>query len=243
MWLEEFEKEDSVVIFNHVPKVGGTSLIRFFEEIYGKDKCFRHRARNSKDDSYSKSVQALSQLEIAQLNLIAGQFEYGNHKLVSDRNVKYIGVVRDPMDRIVSDYFFNKKHGRADRKAMTNELSLEEYILKKASNPKSKLVASYQIQYLTGQSDIDRAKEIVDSQYLVACNTLQLNKCQQLLCKYFERPDLTPVFTNKSSKKVDLDLSNETIELVNDKCSLDREFISYVEAKFEKLHLDFGSKS
>lgn len=231
---------NNVIIFNHIPKAGGTSLTDLFRKIYGPDKCFRHRARSGKDDKYSVAIGALEKRQLNQFLFLSGHFDFGNHTRFQ-KPVKYISVVRDPIDRVISDYYFNQQRGRKDRQDLTAEKSLNEYIQLKLDNPKSRLVHSYQVQYVTGQSDPTLASDIIDSHYLLCCSTRQLNDMQRLIAKLAGREDLGPQMRNTLKKSDDqrrIDPALEKTLLKN--FEADYALFDIVEKKFEAQLQAFG---
>lgn len=116
---------DEKIIFNHVPKAGGTSLIDFFRKVFGADRVFRHKNRDSKTDLYSPGIETLTEEELEHYQFFAGHFSYGNHTRFKTP-VRYIGVVRDPWERAVSQYV--RARGPRAAREDANSRTLEEYI-------------------------------------------------------------------------------------------------------------------
>jgi len=226
---------DLTIIFNHVPKAGGTSIIRMFNDIFGEERCFRHRTRDPETDRFSRPIEALNPSELQQYRFITGHFEYGNHRRLPNQPVKYIGVIRDPFDRLMSDYFYNQRHGSAKRREMANSLSFEEYVREKLDNPKSRLTASYQIKYLTGTPDLEQAKRIIRDQFLVCATTPQLDDMQRWLADYFGRPDLRPIRVNvgqKTGERRDPDLSDDLRARLAENYAVDKALFDWIEDEF-----------
>ena len=121
------------IIFNHTPKAGGQSIIYFFEQVFGRNRCFRHRARNMKTNQHTKGIEELSEDELENYYFFAGHFDYGHHHIIPGPTL-YIGVVRDPLERLISDYFFNQKFGKPRLKALANQLSFEDYAWNKINS-------------------------------------------------------------------------------------------------------------
>jgi len=83
-----------VIIFIHVPKTGGSSLTTILNYEYG-DNFSRVENKKSLKDAMAQS----------DIECIAGHFNYGWHKLIKGE-CKYITILRNPIDRIISHYFF-----------------------------------------------------------------------------------------------------------------------------------------
>ena len=228
-------ERDSILIFNHVPKAGGTSLINFFKELYGADKCYRHRGRNPSDDSYSPALETISAEDREKLRFTAGHMAHGKHTLFPGRPYLYLGVVRDPIDRIISDYYYNRTAGRPDLKELTNKLSLSEYLKHKIDSGKSDLVRSSQILKVTGEKDLKKAKAVLEDEFFICCTIKQLNRAQSLMADFFGM-ETAPIRVNKSSKKprtAESELSKADIDTLKKACKVDIQFVEMIDKMFE----------
>lgn len=234
------DDKPQVIIFNHVPKAGGTSLIHFFSEIFGPERVFRHEARDGKTDKISPSIESLSKEQLDSYSFFAGHFGYGYHKLF-DRSVKYIGIIRDPMDRAVSHYRYLRKNGPRALKEQALEMTFEEYLEFRLSVQKNPMVESSQIELLTGQIDFDAAKEVVKRDYLACCTTAQLNDMQTTLAAYYGRPDLGPKKVNRTNgSKTEPEISEDLKAELDRRFALDRKFMNWVEQTYEDTFSRIG---
>jgi len=229
--------ERSVIIFNHIPKVGGTSLIRFFEDLFGPERCFRHKTRDGKTNTYSPAIEDISDAELAKYRFIAGHFGFGHHTRI-DGPVLHIGVVRRPVERIISHYYFNKQQGREDLKKEANSKTLDEYVRFRLNAKRNDLVRSAQYRLLTGQEDPKKARGVVKYHYLAACTTQQLNEMQTLLAQLFKRPDLSPRTVNKTKEKPPQDpvslLGPETRAQLQQNFEIDEKFVQWTGKRFDE---------
>jgi len=233
---KSLKKNEYMIIFNHVPKAGGTSLIHFFTEVFGKDRVFRHKARDSRTDTYSPGIEDLTREDRQKYWFIAGHFGYGNHKLFN-RPVKYIGVIREPLERAFSHYHFLRKSGRRDLKEQALSMTFEEYLQYRLGLKSNNIVESSQISMLTGRNDFSAAKEIIQRDYLYCCATPQLNEMQKRLARHYQRPDLLPVTVNKTRKEFSEmnAISRETADILDSRYDLDRRLLEWVEQEFQKV--------
>ncbi|MCH8488472.1 MAG: sulfotransferase family protein [Oceanicaulis sp.] len=229
-----FISESDVIIFNHIPKTGGTSIIKMFREVYGEDKCFRHRRRDSKTDKYTPAITSVDRADLDAYKFVAGHFFYGNHKLF-DARVKYISVVRDPLERLISDYYFNRRIGRADRKEMARSMSLEDYIVFKLGKPNSNMTSSSQVKYVSAKETFIEAAEVIRQNYFCICTMPQLNDMQGLLARAIGRPDLAPRHDNKSKDKRPMpSISPEIVDQLMDRFAEDIKLYRWTEAYFNE---------
>ncbi len=224
----------SRIIFNHVPKTGGTSLIHLFREIFGRELCFRHRVRNAKSKTISPGINSVPPKKLETYRLVAGHWNFGNHTRFTSPSL-YVGIMRDPLDRVVSAYYYARTLGREDQKELTNRLSLEEYILEKMKQPKNLLVASSQIIYLSGKQTAAEAIGIIEKWYLACCTNEQLEDMQRMLVRLYDCPDLAPMRTNVTPRKKDnTGLSAETVAKMNERFEEDYKLLSWVYEKFDR---------
>jgi len=110
---------NSKVIFLHVPKAGRTTLLRIFEKKYAKEERFHffvtavEKTRSSYNrqefDEVYRNVLAhlmgMGEAERSRIKLLHGHVPYGVHQFL-DGKVQYIAVLRDPIDRVVSHYYY-----------------------------------------------------------------------------------------------------------------------------------------
>lgn len=235
--VEVAHRPDAIIIFNHIPKTGGTSLIRFFNELFGEDACYRHRNRDSKTNTHSPAIENVSDEERSRLRFLAGHFQYGKHLLFPRPHV-YLGFVRDPVERFLSDYYFIRSKGAPHMQELALKHDPDGYLQAKREQGTSHL-KNWQILSLTGREDIDSAMMVIEREYLVGGAMHQLDDAQDLLATVFERPDLAPVRANVTKDKAkgspeDV-LSRKSINLIRAHTAVDQEFIKRLTDRFERV--------
>ncbi len=187
------ELENLKIIFNHVPKTGGSSMQVFFKYLFGKDRVFRVLERGVTD---ILTIEGLSVEQREHYKVFQGHFRYGYHSVIGDQSL-YFGIMRDPIDRIISNYFYTREKGRDEVKQYAMSVTLDEYVEKFLSS-KGKNFGSAQTNFLTKTRNTKRAREILRNEYFLVCTTSQVNRCQELLSLIFERRYKKRVHTNKT---------------------------------------------
>lgn len=223
---------DNVIIFNHIPKAGGISLMRIFEKVYGTERCFRHMVHPPNNPEFKTRIDELTKEELDTLRFISGHFKFGNHNLLSNP-VLYVGLIRDPVDRIVSDYYYNRDRGRKEFMELCKSMSLEEYVSHKFHKKQSDMVRSSQIEYLTGQQNLNEAKKIIDRHYLMVSSTRQLDSMQRIICQLAELEDSSPLRANSSSANQAVQLAPKMRKEIYDRTEVDCRLIEFIENKFD----------
>jgi len=148
--MDSFNKDD-VVIFLHLPKCGGTTLNRLIEWEYNPLEIF------SIDPSFFRwSYARLSRTPIARfrrIRVFKGHMPFGLHQRLP-RAATYITVLREPVDRAISSYYYARSYKLDPYHRIASRLSLEEYIrATRNSNVQTKLVAglSHDYDFLSGE--------------------------------------------------------------------------------------------
>jgi hypothetical protein len=127
------------IIFVHLPKCGGTTLNRLIEWEYPPTRVY------SIDPSFFKSsyrrLLAAAPSRLARMRVIQGHMPFGVHRLLTQK-ATYITVVRDPVDRGISEYYYALSRVVHPQNRMMKRLTLEEYIrMTPYANVQTKLIA------------------------------------------------------------------------------------------------------
>lgn len=94
---------DPLIIFTHIPKTAGSTLVSLLEKEYRADelvKINRHM-----------DLPALMAKLPPETKVIRGHYPYGLHRH-TPRTCRYFTILRDPVDRVISlYYFFSRQSG------------------------------------------------------------------------------------------------------------------------------------
>lgn len=236
------------LIFTHIPKTGGTSLRAVLGRHYP-----RHTIHFKDNNNYlnARHILTLPESERNGLRLIAGHLSYGIHAYLSGESV-YITMLRDPVKRLISNYFFARSlsHHKQHENAM--RLSLEEFVQDPLQN-QAVTRALYGFTFdpthpipptdsLTLPSDaLEVAKRHLSEQYAVVGITEQFDKSLLLMKKALGWGNITYMSRNiTKSDDSRQKLSPETISVVKQACAMDVEVYQHALEVFEAQKQHYG---
>jgi hypothetical protein len=115
------------IIFLHLPKAGGTTLRHVFYDQYKylrKGELYTINRTKETPDFLN-----LPQKEKDKIKVLVGHFPFGLHEHLRG-DFKYVTFMRDPVDRVISAYYYNKGHQSSDVYEIIkiNNLTLGEYL-------------------------------------------------------------------------------------------------------------------
>lgn len=113
---------EKLLIFMHIPKTGGTTLNSIFRNCYEKNEIFDHVEKEEMRERFNH----LSIPDRKAIKAVSGHHFYGVHEIFS-KPFSYFTMLREPVNRVVSLYYFLKEYPGYYQDNMKN-MSLEEYI-------------------------------------------------------------------------------------------------------------------
>ncbi len=88
----------TVYLFLHIPRTGGTSIKKYISSICGDNSILNI---NGSVSDY-KFIISLAESKNDKYSVISGHFSYGVHRLLHNGNVKYVTIIRNPIDSVIS---------------------------------------------------------------------------------------------------------------------------------------------
>lgn len=114
---DEFRSTDSIFVFLHIPKTGGTSFRKAAETEFGIEKTFRDYGKDNEVtsseiiDSIYKNDQNrfIKTINQRPIRFLSGHFPAKKYNKILKSNFKWCVFLRDPVQRVVSEYYHRKK--------------------------------------------------------------------------------------------------------------------------------------
>lgn len=120
------------LIFLHIPKAAGSTLHSIIERNYPKESIYT--IDGSRVLESIKEFKTLPESKRAEIRCVKGHMPFGLHMSLPQPTT-YVTVLRDPIDRVISHYYFvlrTPSHYLHDM-VVTNRMSLEEYVSSRIS--------------------------------------------------------------------------------------------------------------
>lgn len=220
--VEDYFHNNSIFVFHHIHKVGGTSL----EELFSNWFFYKRELNlNKKVDIHKlKNFQALG-----------GHYGYHDiHLTVKYPNIlenpsfKVFTMVRDPLTRAISHYNHWKKNGFKK----LNQYSLEDYLVGNTKEDWTKQMSSDWMAYVLNCNDTNY-KIILDKYFLVGIFE-ELNATKKVLAHFLGKPNLEMPHKRKGEKNSTI-ISPEIIEIFKHRNTLDYQIYNYSLERFNSI--------
>lgn len=127
------------------------------------------------EDAYNK-LKGTPSSRLSSVKWIQGHFQFGLHEALS-QPVQYLTMLRHPVDRVISFYYFLRESPRhpLNKKAMS--LTLKEFILCEDRNIQNQ-IHNLQTKMISGDgtASIEKAKKNIDEHFLMVGITERFNE-------------------------------------------------------------------
>ncbi|GEM_PF-276701 len=233
-------QRDRKVIFLHLMKTAGTTLDRIIRRQYGESKVVRFFPK--KLDENISGFKALSEAERSNVKVIMGHFHFGLHQRLPGEYT-YITVLRNPVDRIISEYYYILTHPehKFHERMTSNYRTLTDFV-------KSGMYHSLdnaQTKYISARKDLEygsyvpealeTARENLQNHFAVAGLTEKFDETLILLKRifgwrtpYYLRENVTMNRPKKGS------LAEEELQVINNYARMDLELNEFASGRLEE---------
>jgi len=124
-------------VFVHVPKSSGSTIRSILSRQYGVDQILYFEPDSSGWVGSQTPRQFVNEaIEKRGIKLLTGHYPFGVH-LLTHKPSRYFSMVRDPIDRALSDYYyaFSYPHHRFRERIVSGQVSAEAYVTHKSYSP------------------------------------------------------------------------------------------------------------
>lgn len=223
-----------LLIFSHIPKTAGTTIRRVIDSQYDKQKIIRF-----------PQLDKLSEEELERADVLYGHCRFGVHRRFN-KSFSYITMLRDPVERIISTYYFALRSQNNRMHEKVTSMSFTEFILEETKNERSPMV-NHQTRFLSGEKkpDLEKAKEHLHQYYTVAGLTEMFDESIFLMKKYLGWKEIDYTSSNVTANRPKQgEFPTGTIELIKEKNRLDFDLYDYAKRLLREnmQALDYMSK-
>ncbi len=216
------------VIFLHIPKTAGVTFGSILTRIYRPEEIATYRMKFPLD-SYYASVYAKRK----QLHLLRGHFTFGAHRFVVAPFV-YLTFLRDPIDRVISLYYFYREWKDGPLYKDVQKISLEEFV----TSGITRLADNGMVRQLSGvgshvrygsctQETLQQAKENLERYFLVGL-VQEFDRSIEIFSSLlgWQIPEYQPRNVTKNRPKRD-EISAQTLAVLEKYNQLDKELYRF----------------
>lgn len=234
------ERNKEVFIYVHIPKTGGQTLGKILDEQYQISEVLKFKQPQTMegllaDTSKENAVKVGCYVEHLEnylqktpdgdvnINCIYGHMHFGMHRYLS-KPYTYFTVLRDPIDRVVSHYYYFLGKGHFKK-----ETSFEEFI----TNPK---FFNFQTRYLAGGvPDLEAAKANMNTYFPIVGITELFDETLFLMKQHFGWNNIVYTKKNVTAKRPAKEqISQEMMDLIIQQNMLDIQLYQYARKVLEE---------
>lgn len=187
--LQQGADQPGTIIFLHIPKTAGLTMVSILEREYPPDQIFLFRKRANPPRDRQAFLNE-SETFRSQLKLIRGHLAFGIHADLKQPST-YFTLLRDPVERVVSHYYYvlqNPTHHLYDK---VRGMSLSDYVTsgvtREVRNGQTNMVAGMAASEDSGsdQDRLNQAKENLQQYFSVVGTTERFDETLILLREAF----------------------------------------------------------
>ncbi|MCS1350268.1 sulfotransferase family protein [Mechercharimyces sp. CAU 1602] len=150
------------LIFSHIPKTGGSTLTQILKKKMGRSNSLHYPAHEK-----AHLLKKLSPAYKRRIHFVYGHCRFGCHRYFRSPYT-YITLLRDPIDRVISTYYFIRSQPQNPHYEIAQSLTLEQYVNWHDPNI-TQQITNHQTRFLSGKSEpcLMLAKKHLQTHYLL----------------------------------------------------------------------------
>lgn len=229
------------VIFVHIPKTAGSTLGTILRKQYTQNRMFATRAM-SRSALQEQQRDIVRSIEENRILAMSGHMVFGAHRH-TDRPFQYITIVREPIDRVISDYYYVRRTPTHDfyDPVVTQDYSLEDYVTRQITiytdNVQTRMLAGVGTDVPIGECTktmLNTALEHVENHFVVAGLTSRFDESIILMKQMLNWGYPLYMTRNKTRKRPSWqDVSAETRAVIREHNQLDVVLYEHIQEQFQ----------
>lgn len=251
----ELMEQNPVLIFLHLPRTGGTTLTWMIKERYTESLAVGDFQGEKMIFGSPISLHEMKKERREDIDIVVGHSHYGIHSLLREPAL-YITLLRDPVDRAISHYYYIKERVNHPLYTIIRSMSLIEFINDERFHPG---ISNVQTKFLSGNYilvdaygikrgpvrafrpsvDVDRAVNALKRHFLYGI-TEQFDRSIKLFQRVLGWTSDWYKWRRVSQRPPIEDESLEVIQTLESLNKLDRTLYEYATENFEAICKDEG---
>jgi Galactose-3-O-sulfotransferase len=232
---------DPTVIFVHIGRTAGTTLARILGRTYP-----RHETHSFPSTDIEGAVAAFRSLPLEErerFRLLKGHIMFGIHDAIP-RPFTYITLIRDPVDRLISHYFYilqrpeHRLHARLSSTGMSFEDFVRSGITLETDNWQARSISGMEDEFgCCGEDMLKRATQNILEHFSVCGITDLFDETLVLMHRAlnWEATSLYYGRENATDRPRGRDVPRRWIAAVEDQNPIDLELYAFARARLERL--------
>jgi hypothetical protein len=166
-----------LLFFLHIPKTAGSTLVEVIKRQYRSNEIYE--LNNS---SFGEELAGLPESRREEIRAIWGHFYFGVHTYI-ERPSTYVTMLRDPVERVISHYYYVRRDPSHYLYEVAHNLTLEEFVascgLAEPNNDQTRLLAGLTSSHREGYSTpemLPAAKSNLQNHFAVVGLTEEFDK-------------------------------------------------------------------
>ncbi len=212
-------------IFLHILKTAGTSLRWTIRENYSSDEIYEK-------DQTGFDWKSLTVEQQQKIKMIYGHLFFGVHEQVEEP-CKYVTFLRDPVDRVMSYYYYVLSDKNNPGYKDLEGLGLDEFVLRGNQD----IASNQQTKILCGSNEVfsfDLACKNIEEHFSLVGVVEEYRKSLKLLGKQLGWKNVVVHELNRSPNK--LAVPQHVREVIENANQIDRKLYDWVLERFEKQY-------
>jgi hypothetical protein len=233
--------DDPTIIFVHIGRTAGTTLNRILGRTYPQQRTYSFPSTDI--DGSVVAFRSLPAEERRRLRLLRGHIMFGIHDAVP-RSFTYITLMRDPVDRLISCYFYilerpeHRLHARLCSTGMSFESFVQSGITLETDNWQTRAVSGIQEDFGRCSEDtLRQAKQNIVQWFSVCGITERFDETLVLLRRALAWEWRSLYYTRENATRrrpSRLDVPRSWIEAAERQNPLDLELYAFARRRLER---------